>query len=224
MENNSPKTIDWAAIRAAYEAGDKPLHVIAATHGVSKMMLARRRAKEAWPRRRDTGRVAPHPEAARIRDKVDWLAVRHEYETGEFSVLEIARRHGCGRSRIQQQRELEHWQLRRPACPGAYGAGGIVAAPQRLKAGLTKKLGRLQARLGLAERIDVGDPVTGFHTLADAIEKLLDEKEKSGDDSNRLHINDATRDTLAERIESLTRAWLRKRDSGEAGSRAADAD
>ena len=224
MDSNSPRTIDWLAIRAAYESGVEPLRRIARLHGVSESMIARRRAKEAWPRRRDTGRNAPHPEAARITDQVDWLAVRHEYEAGEFSVLEIARRHGCSKSRIQQQRELEHWQERRPAYPGAYGAGGIVAAPQRLKAGLTKKLATLSIRLGLAEKIDLGDPLKGFNTLADACEKLLDAREKSGDDSNRLHINDATRDALAERIEALADSWERKRDNGEAGSKPAGAD
>ena len=66
------------------------------------------------------------------------------------------------------------------AAPGlsqAYGAGGMVAAPHRLKSGLTKKLAKLQARLGLAEKIDPGDPLKGMDTLAGAIEKLLEARE-----------------------------------------------
>ena len=221
MDNDSPRTIDWLAIRAAYETGDKPMRIIAGMHGVSESMIDRRRVKEAWPRRSDIGRIAPRPPKV---DHVDWLAVRHDYETGEYPVSEVARRHGCSKSRIQQQKELEHWQGRRPAYPRAYGAGGIVAAPQRLKAGLTKKLGILATRLGLAEKIDLGDPLKGLDTLANTIEELLEAREKSGDDGDRLSINDASRNALAERLEALADSWERKRDSGGAGCKAAGAD
>ena len=221
MDNDSTGTIDWLAIRAAYETGDETLRSIAGLHGVSKDMIDRRRAKEAWPKRRDTGRIAPRPPKV---DQVDWPAVRHEYETGEYSVQEIARRHGCSRSRLHYQKEREHWQARRPGYPTAYGAGGIVAAPQRLKAGLTKKLALLATRLGLAEKIDLGDPLKGLDTLANVLEKLLEAREKSGDDGDRLSINDASRNALAERLEALADSWERKRDSGGAGSKAADGD
>ena len=209
MDNDSTGTIDWLAIRAAYETGAEPLRAIARLHGVSKDMIDRRRVKEGWPKRRDTGRVAT-PKTF----QVDWPAVRHDYETGEYSVQEIAMRHGCSRSRLHYQKEREHWQARRPGYPRAYGAGGIVAAPQRLKAGLTKKLALLAARLGLAEKIDLGDPLKGLDTLANTIEKLLEAREKSGDDSDRLIINDARRNALAERLEALADSWERKRNPG----------
>ena len=220
MENDSPKTIDWLAIRAAYETGAETVGIIAGLHGITASMIDRRRVKEAWPKRSDTGRIAPRPPKV---DQVDWLAVRHDYETGEYSLSEVVRRHGCSRSRLQQQKELEHWQARRPAYPKAYGAGGM--APQRFKAGLAQKLAILSAQLGLAEKIDVGEPLKALNTLAAACEKLLEAaKEKSGDDSNRLHINDATRDALAERIEALADSWERKRGFREAGCKAAGAD
>ena len=79
MDNDSPRTIDWLAIRAAYETGDEPVNIIAGLHGVSKDMIDRRRAKEAWPKRSETGRIAPRPRKV---DSFDWLAVRHDYETG----------------------------------------------------------------------------------------------------------------------------------------------
>ena len=224
MDSNSPRTIDWLAIRAAYETRDEPMHSIAALHGVSKSMIDRRRAKEAWPKRRDTGRVATRPGATPKSFRVDWPAVRHDYETGEYSLQEIARRHGCSQFRLQQQKNLEHWQARRPAYPRAYGAGGTVAAPLRLKAGLAKKLARLATRLGLIEKIDLGDPLKGLDTLANVLEKLLEAREKSGDDGDRLSINDASRNALAERLEALADSWERKRDSGGAGSKAADGD
>jgi transposase-like protein len=221
LDNNSPKTIDWPAIRAAYETGAETVRIIAELYGVSHSMIDRRRAKEAWPRRSDTGRIAPRPPKV---DQVDWPAVRHDYESGEYPVSEVARRHGCSRSRLQQQKDLEHWQARRPAYPRAYGAGGKVAALQRFKAGLAQKLGILASQLGLAEKLDVSEPLKALNTLAAACEKLLEVREKSGDDSNRLHINDATRDALAVRLEALARSWERRRDSAGTGSKGAGAD
>jgi hypothetical protein len=220
MDNDSPKPIDWLAIRAAYETGAEPVNIIAGLHGVSKDMIDRRRAKEAWPKRSETGRIAPRPRKV---DQFDWQAVRHDYETGEYSLQEVAMRHGCSQSRLYKQKRLEHWQARRPGFPKAYGAGGTV--PQRFKAGLAQKLGILAAQLGLDEKIDVKDPLKALNTLANAYEKLLEAaKEKSGDDSDRLHINDATRDALAERLEALARSWERRRDSAGAGCQRARAD
>ena len=220
MDNESPKTIDWLAIRAAYETGVEPLRHIARLHGVSESVVHRKRTKEAWPRRHETGRIAPRP--APNTNQVDWLAVRHDYETGEFSVSEVARRNGCSHSGLQRQKELEHWQARRPAYPSAYGAGGKVAA--RLKAGLIQKLAAISAGLGLAEKIDLNDPLQGLHTLANAYGKILEAREKSDDDRDRLRINDATRDALAERLEALAQSWERKRDSGGVGSQTAGGD
>jgi hypothetical protein len=221
LDNNSTRIIDWLAIRAAYETGDETLRSIAGVHGVSVSMIERRRAKEAWPRRRDTGRIAkrPRPKASRI----DWPAVREDYEKGEFSVAEIARHHGCSEGRIQQLKNEEHWQGRRPAYPKAYGAGGIVAAPQRLKSGLAKKLASLQARLGLTKKIDPGDPLKGLDTLATALEKLLEDREKS-DDGDRLSIGDASRNALAQRLDALVDSWEHARDSGGAQPNAAGGD
>ena len=224
MDNDSTKSIDWLAIRAAYETSDKPVNIIAGLHGVSKGMIDRRRAREDWSKRRDNRRFATRPEAASKTGQFDWLAVRHDYETGEYSLEEVAMRHGCSLSRLYKQKGLEQWQARRPASPRAYGAGGTVAAPQRFKAGLAQKLARLEARLGLDEKIDVGDPLKGLNTLANTIEKLLEAREKSGDDRDRLRINDASRNALAERIEALADSWERKRDNGGAGCKAADAD
>jgi hypothetical protein len=222
MDNDPPKTIDWLAIRAAYETSDETVGIIAGLHGVSKSMIDRRRVKEAWPKRRDTGHIATRPTPKRF--QVDWPAVRHDYEAGEYSLVELARRHGCSKSRIQQQRVLEDWQGRRPAYPKAYGAGGTINASHRLKAGLAPKLARLATRLSFAEKIDLSDPLKGLNTLANTIEKLLEAGEKSGDDGDRLIINDASRNALAQRLEALADSWERKRDSGGAGSEAAGGD
>jgi hypothetical protein len=221
LDSNSRRIIDWAAIRAAYEAGDELVRNIASLHGVTTSMIDHRRAKEAWPKRTDTGRIAPRPPKV---DHVDWLAAKHDYEAGEYSLSAVARRHGCGKYRLQQRKELGGWQARRPAYPKAYGAGGIVAEPQRLKAGLTKKLASLQARLGLTEKIDPGDPLKGLDTLANAIEKLLEAREKSDDDGDRLSIGDASRNALAQRLEALADSWEREAAPGGAGSNAASGD
>ena len=150
MDSNSPRTIDWLAIRAAYETSDEPVRIIAGLHGVSESMIDRRRVKEAWPRRRDTGRVAPRPPKA---DLVDWLAVRHEYETGEYSLEEVAMRHGCSLSRIYKQKDLEHWQARRPASPRAFGAGGKVTARSGSRPGSPKNLQHLQPGWALLKKL-----------------------------------------------------------------------
>ena len=221
MDSNSRRIIDWPAIRAAYEAGDELVRNIASLHGVTTSMIDHRRAKEAWPKRTDTGRLAPRPPKV---DHVDWLAVKHDYEAGEYSLSAVARRHGCGKYRLQQQKELGGWTARRPSYPKAYGAGGIVAAPQQLKAGLTKKLAGLATRLGIHEKIDLSDPLKGLDTLAKAIEKLLEAREKSDDDGDRLSIGDASRNALAQRLDALAEAWERKRDSGGAGRDAAGGD
>ena len=221
MDSDSRKTIDWAAIRLAYETGDDPVRDIAWLHGVTTSVLDHRRAKEKWPRRMDTGRIAPRPLKG---GNVDWLAVRQDYEAGIYSVAEVLRRHGCSKHSLLEKKNEGQWIARRPAYPSAYGAGGIVAEPQRLKAGLSKKLGTLAARLGLAEKIDPGDPLKGLDTLASAVEKLLDAREGSGDDSDRLRINDATRDALAERLEALARSWQRRRDAAGAECGGAGAD
>ena len=84
LDSNSRRTIDWPAIRVAYEAGDELVRDIASAHGVTESMIDRRRAKEAWPRRTDTGRLAPRPPKV---DQVDWLAVQQDYEAGEYSLL-----------------------------------------------------------------------------------------------------------------------------------------
>jgi hypothetical protein len=221
LDSNSRETIDWAAIRLAYEAGEEVVRNIASSHGVTVSMINHRLEKEAWPRRTDTGRIAPRPPKV---DHVDWLAAQRDYEAGEYSLAEVAKRNGCSKFRLQEKKNEGKWIARRPAYPSAYGAGGIVAEPQRLKAGLSKKLGALAARLGLAEKIDPGDPLKGLDTLASAVEKLLDAREGSGDDSDRLRINDATRDALAERLEALARSWQRRRDAAGAECGGAGAD
>jgi hypothetical protein len=218
LDSNSRKAIDWAAIRLAYETSDEPMRVIAAAHGISISGIDDRRSKEGWPKRRDTGRVATRPGATPKSFRFDWLKVREDYEMGDYSLEEIAGRHGCSLYRLQQQKNLEQWTPRRPAYPKAYGAGGIVAEPQRLKAHLTKKLAMIVKRLGLAEKIDLSDPLKGLDRLADTFEKLLEAREKSDDDGDRLSIGDASRTALAQRLDALAEAWEDKRDSEGAGS------
>jgi hypothetical protein len=145
--------------------------------------------------------------------------VRREYETGQYPVLELCERHGFGLSSLYRRKQLEKWEARRASYPRAYGAGGAVNAPQRLKALVAKKLATLEARLELGEKIDVGDPLKGLHTLASAYEKILaiEHREKlrdDGDRAGRLIINDASREALARRIETLASAWESKGDPG----------
>ena len=224
MDRKSERVIDWAAVRLAYEASGDPLNIIAGRHGISESTIDRRRAKEGWPKRRDTRRIGrrrdPNPQS----DGVDWAEVRREYDGGEYSVWEICVRHGFGKSSLYRRKNLENWKARCPGHPKAYGAGRMVNATQRLKALVEGKLAALEGRLGPGEKIDVGDPLKGLNTLANAYEKLLEAREKSDDDSDRLRINDASRNALAERIEALVDSWERKGNSAGSGCTAAGAD
>ena len=113
------QAVDWAAIRAAYEAGIDPLPAIALQHGVNERTIQRRRQKEGWFTRRDRARAARAPGACPQEGSVDWLDVRREYESGEHSIWEICKHHGCGRTSLHQRRQEENWEQRRPAFPKA---------------------------------------------------------------------------------------------------------
>jgi hypothetical protein len=85
-----------------------------------------------------------------------------------------------------------------------------VNASVRLKALLVRKLEALEQHLQLDEKIDPADPLKGMLTLARALEKVVEAKEKRRDDgaaAGRLIINDATRTALALRLEALAERW-----------------
>ena len=210
------RAVDWVAVRRAYEAGIDPLPAIAFQHGVNERTIQRRRLKEGWSTRQDRERAA---RASPQSGSVDWLGVRREYESGEHSIWEICKHHGCGRSSLHQRRQEENWEQRRPAFPKAFGAGGKVNAAVRFQARLVKKLEALEKRLQLDEKLDLADPFKCMQTLAGAMEKILDKEAKEkfrddGDNAGRLIINDATRDALAQRLEALADRWEAARDSG----------
>lgn len=216
-EKKPLRMIDWAAIRKAYEEGDEPVRIIAARHDISQGKINYRLAKEGWPRRR----AARRPESSPQRGGVDWAEVRRDYEGVEYSVWEICVRHGFGKSRLYNRRNLENWEARSPGHPKAYGTGGTADATARLKALALGSVAALQARVDLGEKIDTDDALRGLHQLASAFQKIhaIEHREKlrdDGDRTGRLIINDATREALARRIESLAKAWARKGDSGRA--------
>jgi hypothetical protein len=216
MEIDSRKIIDWAAIRKAYEAGDGPIRLIAARHDISQGMIHYRVAKEGWPMRRDPQRTPAETEAqAQQEDPTDWAEVRREYEEGKYSVEIVCIRHCIGASRLYRRKNLEDWKGRRPSYPKSYGPLGAVNAPQRLRALVVRKLAALEARPEFDEKIDLGDPMKGLHTLASAYEKTfaIEHREKLRDGGDRLIIDDASREALAQRIDDLARAWKHKRDS-----------
>ena len=206
------RAADWVAIRRAYETGIDPLSAIAFQHGVNERTIQRRRKKEGWFTRHDRALAARAPGASPQEGGMDWLEVRREYESGEHSLWEICKRHGCGRTSLHQRRQDENWEHRRPAFPKAFGAGGKVNAAVRLKALLVKKLEALEQRLQFDEKIDPADPLKGMLILAGAMEKILDSEAKEklrddGDNAGRLIINDATRSALAQRLEALADRW-----------------
>ncbi len=158
--------------------------------------------------------------ARHARVRTGWQ-VQRDYESGERSIDEICERHGCSKYGLQQRRQEENWEPRRPAYPKAFGAGGKVNAAVRLKALLVKKLEALEQHLQLDEKIDPADPLKGMLTLATALEKVVDieAKEKRRDDgaaAGRLIINDATREALALRLDALAESWKAGKEHGTA--------
>ena len=205
-------SVDWAAIRVAYETSKIPVRMIGAQHGVSADAIDQRRRRQSWPMRRDPNRVRATEGARAAAGSVAWEAVRLDYESGRESVLEVCTKHGIGRSQLYDRLNTEHWQTRRIGFPKAYGAGGIVHPSEQLKVILVRKLAALQSRLGFSEKIDPADPLNGLLTLANALQKMLDieHREKRRDEADRiggLAISDATRAALARRLEALADTW-----------------
>ena len=218
MDNDSKRTIDWLAIRKAYENGDKPPSVIARQYGTSISAMARRRGKESWLTRRNRARLARGLAAFSPKRSVEWTGVRLEYESGEFTVRDICERHGIGVDSFYHEAHRECWRARRPYAPKAFSAGAKVKTTERLRDLVTRALAGLEARRALGEKIDTDDALRGLHTLASLTVKILDieQKEKLRDDGERigrLIINDASRLALAKRLDELARAWRHKRDS-----------
>ena len=215
MDNDSKRTIDWLAIRKAYEDGDDPLTVIAVQYGTSISSMALRRRKENWLTRRNRARIARGLAAFPPKRNVAWAGVRLEYESGEFTVRDICERHGIGVDSFYHEARRESWRTRRPK---AFGVGGKVATTARLRDLVTQALAGLEARRVLGEKIDTDDALRGLHQLASLTVKILDieQKEKLRDDGERigrLIINDASRLALAKRLYELARAWKHKRNS-----------
>ena len=121
----------------AYEAGIDPLPAIAFQHGVNERTIQRRRLRDGWLTRHHRARAA---RASPQEGSVDWLEVRREYESGELSLWEICKHHGCGRSSLHERRQEENWEQRRPAFPKAFGAGGKVNAGVRFGPGSPRGL------------------------------------------------------------------------------------
>ncbi len=212
MSGGKPaRTADWAAIRRDYETCRDPLRKVAERGGVPRSTVHDRCKCEGWQRQ----------------SGVDWRKVRAEYEDGEFSVADIGERHGVSQYSIYRRKRNEGWEARCAAYPKAFGAGGAVNAGERLKGLVARELSSIEARLGLGgKKLDAGEPLRALHTLASAVQKILDieRKEKAADDAGsagRLAIDDASRLALAERLETLARHWENDGDPGGArGDRA----
>jgi hypothetical protein len=119
MDNDSKRTIDWAAIRKAYEEGDDPLSVTAVQYGTSISAIALRRRKENWLTRRNRARIARGLAAFPPKRNVAWAGVRLEYENGEFPVRDICERHGIGVDSFYHEARRESWRTRRPLVSAA---------------------------------------------------------------------------------------------------------
>ncbi|MGH6820691.1 MAG: hypothetical protein ACREDU_07505, partial [Methylocella sp.] len=205
MSGGKPaRAADWAAIRRDYETCRDSLCKVAERCGVPESTIYDRRKREGWQRQ------GPG---------VDWKKVRAEYENGEFPVADVGERHGVSQYTLYRRKRAEGWKARQANYPKARGGDGAVNAGERLKSLVARELSSIEARMGLKDKLDAGDPLRALHTLASAIQKILDieRKEKAADDAGkagRLTIDDASRLALAQRLETLARHWENAGDSG----------
>ena len=213
------RAVDWAAIRREYEEGDELVRDIAARHGIGEGTILARRRKEDWLSRHNRARLRRGLATLQPDRKLDWQAMRAEYENGQFPVEDIWLRHGIGQSRLYRQARAENWFPRQPNAPRAYGSGRTVNTTERLRALVAQALAELETRRELGEKIDTDDALRGLHTLASLTVKILDieHREKSRDDGDHssafLIIDDASREALARRLDDLARAWKHEKDS-----------
>jgi hypothetical protein len=212
------RVIDWTAIRKDCENGDDWIRDIAARHGLSERAILERRRKEDWLTRRNRARLRRGLAALQQGRKLDWQAMRDEYENGDYGVEDIWIRHGIGQSLFYRRARAEGWTPRQPNAVKAYGANRTLSTTARLRALVAQALAPLEARHGLGEKIDTDDALRGMHTLASLTVKILDieHREKSRDDGERvarLVIDDASRLALARRLDELAEAWKHKRDA-----------
>ena len=213
MTGRKPKQVaDWAAIRRDYHSSADPLWKVAKLHGVTQSQIEHRRRSESWQSRRDQAARRRQAQGLPNAGGINWVQIRGEYENGEFSIWDICERHGIAQTSFYRRKRRECWEPRRAIFPKAYGAGGTVNAAERLKGLVARELASIEARLGLGEKLDTGDPLRALHTLASAVQKILDieRKEKAndgGDRTGRLTIDDASRQALARRLETLARHW-----------------
>ena len=116
--------VDWASVRADYEAGVDTIDEIMARHRITERDLILRRRTEGWtPRSSDPRRMArfrsegaakrraEHEAAEAARQ--DWPAIRAAYESGEATTHEICRRFDVSLERFQRRRDRDGW-LRLP--------------------------------------------------------------------------------------------------------------
>jgi transposase-like protein len=213
------RAVDWAAIRRDYEEGDELVRDIAARHGIGERTILARRRKEDWLTRHNRARLRRGLAALQPSRKLDWQAMRAEYENGQFQVEDIWLRHGIGQSRLYRQARAENWIPRQPNAPRAYGSGRTVNTTERLRALVAQALAELETRRKLGEKIDTDDAMRGLHTLASLTVKILDieHREKAHDDGDRstafLIIDDASRLALAQRLEALVQQWEDRRET-----------
>jgi transposase-like protein len=208
-------SVDWDAVRLAYETGDKPISRIARQHGTTKSAMAHRRQRDNWQMRRDRVRILrPHKDALE-KPAVDWDAVQREYEEGEYTLREIYARHGINQSNLYRHKNERGWRPRCSAFPKAFGAGGTTNAMERLKILAHREIDMVEARLGLDEKIDTGDALRALHAMASIMQKMLDiehrEKLRDAGDHTLLVIDDASRLELARRLEALADTWEHER-------------
>jgi hypothetical protein len=200
-----PSAVDWAAVRLAYDTTETPLRILSEQFGFSLSTWHHRRRREGWTTRRARAALAPKPVLPKPRPAVDWAKVRFDYEKGEISVDDICARHRIGGHRLQKRKRDEGWEPRRANYPKAFGAGGTVDTTESLKALVEGALAKLAADGGLADKIDLSDPLRALHTLLHAFQKLRGMQEQ--DRIGRLIIDDASRLALARRLEALANAW-----------------
>lgn len=153
--------VDWAAVRAAYEAGGESLAALRRRFGISDWHLRDRRQRENWPVRPADPRLLARlrqeqaaqrraAEEAAARWRIDWPDIRAAFEAGGEAIYDICRRFGVSVEEFRRRRDREGWLRQGPRPSGWRPAPGVDEIQARLRRILARQAAELEARLAAA--------------------------------------------------------------------------
>jgi transposase-like protein len=119
MSKTSRPSIDWEKIEIEYRAGRMSVREIARLCGVSEAAVRKRAKALGWERsladeapaaaRSRTVRSDGAQSAKPLRARPNWESIEREYRLGQYSLREVAKRHGVGHQSILRHAAKGGW-------------------------------------------------------------------------------------------------------------------